>query len=209
MRRRQFIAIVGSAVALPKAVRAQQSGVPVIGFLSSRSPTESAYVVAALRQGLRETGFVEGQNLAIAFRWAEGNYDRLRALAAELVSLPVTLLFAAGGPPSALAAKAATSTIPIVFSGTNDPVRHGLVASLARPGGNVTGMSTVTTGLVAKSVQFMKELVPTANVVAYLMNQTLADAAYLSREDPGGSECGGNTGRFAERQHRGRGPCCN
>ena len=181
MRRREFIGLLGGTTAWPLVARAQQP-VPVIGFLSSRSPTESAYVVAAFREGLREAGFVEGQNLSIAFRWAEGNYDRLRALAAELVRLQVTLLFAAGGPPSALAAKAATSTIPIVFSGTNDPVRHGLVASLARPGGNVTGMSTVTTGLVAKSVQFMRELVPTANVVAYLLNPALADAAYLSRE---------------------------
>jgi putative ABC transport system substrate-binding protein len=119
-KRRSFITLLGGAVAWPLAARAQQSAMPVIGFLSSRSPGESAGVVAAFRQGLREIGFIEGRNLAIAFRWAEGRYDRLPALAAELVGLPVTLLFSAGGPPTAFAAKAATSTIPIVFSAVGD-----------------------------------------------------------------------------------------
>ena len=155
---------------------------PVIGFLSSRSPAESAYVLAAFHQGLREAGFVEGQNVVIAFRWAEGDYSRLPALASELVGLRVTLLFTAGGPPSALAAKAATSTIPIVFAGATDPVRHGLVTSLARPGGNVTGMSTLTSGLAPKSVELMKELMPTATVVACLMNRSRPDAVYLSQD---------------------------
>src|SRR6266480_1593129 len=121
MRRREFITLLsGTALAWPLAARAQPA-MPVIGFLSSRSPGESAGVVAAFRQGLREGGFVEGQNLSIAFRWAEGRYDRLPALAAELVNLRVAVLFAAGGPPSALAAKATTSTIPVVFSAVNDP----------------------------------------------------------------------------------------
>jgi putative ABC transport system substrate-binding protein len=115
MRRRELITLLGGAAAWPLAAHAQQPATPVIGFLSSRSPGESASVVAAFRQGLRETGFIEGQNLGIAFRWAEGRYDRLPALASELVSLPVTLLFAAGGPPSAFAAKGATATIPVVF----------------------------------------------------------------------------------------------
>src|SRR6516225_5781769 len=120
--RRKFLATLlgGAAAAWPLTARAQQAAMPVIGFLSSRSPSESTGVVAAFRQGLGEMGFVEGRNLAIAFRWAEGHYDRLPALAAELVGLPVTLLFAAGGPPSAFAAKAATSTIPIVFSAVGD-----------------------------------------------------------------------------------------
>jgi putative tryptophan/tyrosine transport system substrate-binding protein len=169
MRRREFITLLGGAVAWPLTARAQR-GIPVIGFLSSRSPGESAGVVAAFREGLREIGFVEGQNLTIAFRWAEGRYDRLPALAAELTGLRVALLFAAGGPPSALAAKAATSTIPIVFSAASDPVRLGLVASLNRPGGNITGMSTLTTSLGAKGVELLKELVPKATVIAYLVN---------------------------------------
>ena len=135
---------------------------PMIGFLSSRSPGESAGVVAAFRQGLGEAGFVEGQNLVIAFRWAEGHYDRLPVLAAELVHLRVAALFAAGGPPSALAAKAATSTIPVVFSAVSDPVRLGLVPSLNRPGGNVTGMSFLNAEIIGKSAQLLKEMVPAA-----------------------------------------------
>jgi putative ABC transport system substrate-binding protein len=143
---------------------------PVIGFLSSRSPGESAGVVAAFRHGLRETGFAEGQNLAIAFRWAEGRYDRLPALAAELVSLRVALLFAAGGPPSAFAAKAATSTIPIVFSAVGDPVEVGLVRSLNQTGGNITGMAVFDATLAAKRIELMKELMPTVGLIGYLLN---------------------------------------
>jgi putative tryptophan/tyrosine transport system substrate-binding protein len=143
---------------------------PVIGFLSSRSPGESAGVVAAFRQGLRETGFIEGQNLGIAFRWAEGHYDRLPALASELVSLPVALLFAAGGTPSAFAAKGATSTIPVVFSAVSDPVEIGLVPSLNQPGGNITGMAIFNASLGAKRLDLMKELMPNAGVIGYLLN---------------------------------------
>jgi putative ABC transport system substrate-binding protein len=142
----------------------------LIGFLSSRSPGESASVVAAFRQGLREAGFVEGQNLAIAFRWAERQYDKLPALAFELVGLPVALIYAAGGPPSAFAAKGATSTIPVVFSAAADPVEIGLVPSLSQPGGNVTGMGIFNASLGTKRLELIKELLPNASVVGYLLN---------------------------------------
>jgi putative ABC transport system substrate-binding protein len=171
MRRRDLIKVIaGSAVAWHLMARAQQPAMPVVGFLSSRSPGESASVVAAFREGLRETGFIEGQNLGIAFRWAEGRYDRLPALASELVSLPVTLLFAAGGPPSAFAAKGATSTIPIVFSAASDPVEIGLVPSLNYPGGNITGMGIFSASLGAKRLELMKDLMPNAGVIGYLLN---------------------------------------
>jgi putative tryptophan/tyrosine transport system substrate-binding protein len=168
--RRDLIALLGStAAAWPLAAQAQQP-MPVIGFLSSRSPGESAGLVAAFRDGLRETGFVEGRNLAIAFRWAEAHYDRLPVLAAELVGLPVTVLFSAGGPPSAFAAKAATSTIPIVFSAVFDPVEIGLVLSLNQPGGNITGMAVFNARLGEKRIELTKELIPTAGTIGYLLN---------------------------------------
>jgi len=172
MRRREFIkAFAGAGVAASATiVHGQQSAAPLIGFLSSRSPGESAGVVEAFRQGLRETGFIEGQNLAIAFRWAEGRYDKLPALASELVNLPVTLLFAAGGPPSAFAAKGATSTIPVVFSAVSDPVEIGLVPSLNQPGGNITGMGIFNASLGTKRVELMKELMPNVAVMGYLLN---------------------------------------
>ena len=178
MQRREFIVLMGGAAAAwPRAARAQQPVTPVIGFLSSRSPNESAGVVAAFRQGLREAGFVEGQDLTIAFRWAEGRYDRLPALAAELVGLRVAVLYSAGGPPAALAAKAATSSIPIVFAAANDPVELGLVASLSRPGGNITGMSLFASDLWAKNVELLRELVPAASVMAYLVNPSSPSVA--------------------------------
>ena len=166
MKRREFITLAGgAATAWPLAARAQQAPAPLIG-----SPGESAGVVAAFRQGIREIGFIEGQNLAIAFRWAEGHYGRLPALAAELVGLPVALLFSAGGPPTAFAAKAATSTIPIVFSAVSDPVEIGLVPSLNQPGGNVTGMGVFNATLGAKRIELTKELMPRAAGIAYLLN---------------------------------------
>jgi putative ABC transport system substrate-binding protein len=169
MNRREFITLVGGAAAWPLAARAQQP-ITVIGFLSSRSPGESAGVVNAFREGLRQAGFVEGQNLAIAFRWAEGRYDRLPALADELVGIHVALLFAAGGPPTAFAAKAATSTIPIVFSAVGDPVEIGLVRSLNQPRGNITGMAVFNAALGQKRIELTKELMPTVGLIAYLLN---------------------------------------
>jgi putative tryptophan/tyrosine transport system substrate-binding protein len=176
IQRREFITLLGGAAASPLAARAQQPAMPVIGFLGSRAPGESANVLAAFREGLREAGFVEGQNLAIAFRWAEGHYDRLPALAADLVSLRVAALFAAGGPPSALAAKAATSAIPIVFSAVNDPVSLGLVPSLNRPDGNITGMSFLNSEIIGKSAQLLKEMVPAAAAIACLVNPSSPSA---------------------------------
>jgi putative tryptophan/tyrosine transport system substrate-binding protein len=184
MKRRKFIALLGGAAAAwPLAARAQQSAMPVIGFLSSRSPGESAGVVAAFRDGLREGGFVEGQNLVIAFRWAEGHYDRLPGLAADLVGLRVAVLFAAGGPPSAFAAKAATSTIPVVFSAVSDALRLGLVSSLNRPGGNVTGMSFLNSEIIGKSSQ-LKEMTPSAAVLAYLLNPSSPSTEIYAKEAP-------------------------
>jgi putative tryptophan/tyrosine transport system substrate-binding protein len=181
MRRRDFIKLVSGAAAWPLTGHAQQPSIPTIGFLSSRSPNESAGVVAAFRQGLRQTGFIEGQNLTIAFRWADGHYDQLPTLANELVNLRVAVLFAAGGPPAALAAKAATSTIPIVFSAVNEPVGLGLVASLNQPGGNLTGMSVFASELWAKSVELLRELVPKATVIGYLVNPSSPSAATYAK----------------------------
>lgn len=171
MKRRQFIAGLGAATAWPFVARAQQrSALPVIGFLSSRSADESQAVVAMFREGLGETGYTAGRNVSIEHRWADGQYERLPALAAELVDRKISVLLAAGGPPSALAAKAATSTIPIVFSGSSDAVGMGLVPSLSRPGGNITGMSLFNVALGAKRLEILRELIPTGDAFAYLIN---------------------------------------
>jgi putative tryptophan/tyrosine transport system substrate-binding protein len=182
MRRRQFITLLGGAAAWPIGVHAQQAAIPVVGFVSSRSPDESADLVAAFLQGLSEAGFVEGQNLIIAFRWAEGRYDRLPALAADLVRLRVALIFAAGGALPALAAKAATSTIPIVFSAVTDPIRLGLVSSLERPGGNVTGMGMFSLAFGGKRLELLHELRPTAAVIGYLLNPSSPSAEIEAKE---------------------------
>jgi putative ABC transport system substrate-binding protein len=184
MRRREFITLISSAAMWPLAAGAQQAAMPMIGFLSSRSPEDSAGVVAAFRQGLGASGFVEGQNVVIAFRWAEGHYDRLPVLAAELVDLRVAALFAAGGTPSALAAKAATRTIPVVFSAVDDPVRVGLVPSLNRPGGNITGMSFLNFEIIGKSAQLLKEMVPAAAAIAYLVNPSNPSLEFYAKQAP-------------------------
>jgi putative ABC transport system substrate-binding protein len=168
LRRRKFMALLGAAAAWPRAARAQAQ--PVIGFMSSRSPEDSAHLVEAFRRGVQEGGFVEGQNVAIEFRWAHGDYNRLPALAAELVSRKVTVIAAVGGDPSNRAAKEATATIPIVFATGSDPVSAGLVQSLNRPGGNATGVITATNLLETKRLGLLRELAPGVRLVGVLIN---------------------------------------
>ena len=180
IKRREFITLLGGAAAWPLAARAQQSAPPVIGFLSSRSADDSARVVAAFRQGLAETGYVEDRNVVIEFRWAEGQLDRLPALASELVHRPVAVIAALG--ESGYAAKAATTTIPIVLGSGGDPVELGLVTSLNRPGGNVTGATFLTAQLGAKRLGLLRDLVPGADVVALLINPNTAVGRVQTRD---------------------------
>jgi putative ABC transport system substrate-binding protein len=171
MRRREFISLLGGAAAAwPLAAHAQQSGMPVIGFMSSASAAPWAHYVAAFRDGLKAIGFVEGQNVAIEFRWADGQYDRLQMIAAELIRREVAVIVATGGTPAVLPAVAATTTIPIVFITGGDPVKFGFVRSLNRPSGNVTGVNTFITEMEAKRLGLMRDLVPTAELVGVLLN---------------------------------------
>jgi ABC-type uncharacterized transport system substrate-binding protein len=175
MRRRRFVTILGgTAAAWLRPASAQQKTMPVMGFLSSRSPSEAATVVAAFHEGLGETGYVERQNLVIEYRWAGGRFDLLPALAADLVGRKVDVIVATGGAPSSLAAKSATSTIPIVFVGS-DPVKYGLVASLSRPSGNVTGFAVLGDELLPKRLELLSEMVPQARVIALLVNPNNPD----------------------------------
>ncbi len=181
MIRRNFIALVSvAAVGWPLATRAQRSSIPIIGFLSGQSPVPWAPYVAAFRNGLKETGYVEGRNVAIEFRWAEGQYSRLPALAADLVHRHVAVLVAAGG--GSQEAKAATTTIPIVFTTGNDPVEAGLVASLAHPGGNLTGVSFVPAELAAKRLELLRQLVPKATAIAMILNPVQTSAESRARK---------------------------
>jgi putative ABC transport system substrate-binding protein len=171
MRRREFIAYIGSAATWPLAARAQQAVMPVIGFFSPSSADTSAYMVDGLRRGLAETGYVEGRNVMIEYRWAGGRYNRLPELAAELVRGRVDVIFASGSSAPGLAAKAATSTIPIVFQTGGDPVADGLVPSMNRPGANVTGVSRMTVLLDSKRLELLHEAVPKVNTFALLVNR--------------------------------------
>lgn len=182
MRRRVFIAGLAGAAGLPLAARAQQPGIPVIGFLHSASPGPFASAVDAFRRGLRETGYIEGRNVVIEYRWAEGRYDRLPAFAADLISRHVAVIVAVAGSAPAQAAKAATASIPIVFVSGGDPVSAGLVESLNRPGANVTGVSWVATALVPKQLELLRRLVPDTAVIGALVNPNYADHDLQLRE---------------------------
>jgi putative ABC transport system substrate-binding protein len=182
MKRRKFIPGLGSAAVWPVSARAQQQSIPVIGFLNSRSESDARHLVAAFRRGLGEYGYVEGQTATVEYRWALGQYDRLPELAADLVRRQVAVLVAAGGEPAALAAKAATSTIPTVFAVGGDPVRLGLVASYNRPGANFTGISGMTSSLESKRLGLLHELVPGAGSIGVLLNPAFAASSQQMKD---------------------------
>ena len=176
MKRRDFIALVAAAAALPCTARAQPRSMPVVGYLGTSTPDAAGFRIPSIRQGLSEAGFVEGRNVAIEYRWAEGQLDRLPALAADLVRRGVDVIITPGSLPATLAAKGATTTIPIVFETGADPVASGLVASLQRPGGNITGVTTLNFQLAPKRLELLSELVPKATVVGHLINPAIPAA---------------------------------
>jgi putative tryptophan/tyrosine transport system substrate-binding protein len=172
MRRREFLGVIGgaAAVAWPLGARPQQPSMPVIGYLSARSREDTSHLITAFLRGLTENGYSEGQNVAVEYRFADGQYDRLPAMAAELVQRPVAVITTTGGEPAALAAKAATSSIPIIFTIGSDPVKQGLVASFNRPGGNTTGIVLLTSQLDSKRLSLLRDVVPNASTVGFLVN---------------------------------------
>ena len=184
LKRREFVTLLGGvAAAWPLAAHSQQQPMPVIGYLDPRSPEAIADLLHAFRQGLKEAGFIEGENVAVLYRWAENQTDRLPALVAELVHRRVAVIATIGGPPSAFAAKAATTTIPIVFLVGEDPARLGLVASLARPGGNLTGIDFFTNELTGKRLELLRELVPAAKRIAVLVNPANSSLTEATLQD--------------------------
>jgi len=182
MKRREFMLLFGVATTWPLAAHAQQPAMPVIGFFSTRARDESAHLVEAFRRGLAENGYAEGRNVTIEYRWADGQYDRLPVLAAELAGRPVTVLAAVGGQPAALAAKAVTTVIPVVAAFSADPVETGLVSSLARPGGNITGISNLSTALEPKRLSLLRELVRSAGPVGVLLNPSFPPSSDQLKE---------------------------
>jgi putative ABC transport system substrate-binding protein len=199
MRRREFIKVLAgsAAVVWPLAARAQQPAMPVVGFLHYASPDKLGHLATAVREGLKEGGFVEGQNVTIEYRWAEGHYDRLPALAADLVRRQVTVI-TAGGNVAAQAAKKATATIPIVFTSGADPIKSGLVASLSRPGGNLTGVSFIAAEIAVKRLELTRELLPKASAVAMIVNPNFAGAeTEFAEVESAGRSLGFRTTRLA------------
>ena len=199
MRRREFIKVLAgsAAVVWPLAARAQQPAMPVVGFLHYASPDKLGHLATAVREGLKEGGFVEGQNVTIEYRWAEGQYDRLPALAADLVRRQVTVI-TAGGNVAAQAAKKATATIPIVFTSGADPIKSGLVASLSRPGGNLTGVSFIAAEIAVKRLELTRELLPKASAVAMIVNPNFAGAeTEFAEVESAGRSLGFRTTRLA------------
>lgn len=184
MRRRAFIGLLGVVMAWPVATRAQQSAMPVVGYLNSGSPDTFAHLVTAFRQGLKDAGYIEGQNVVIEYRWAEGRYDQLPVLAADLVKRQVSVIAATGGDQSAVAAKAATTSIPIVFIAGGDPVIQGLVSSLNRPGANLTGVFFLTGAIESKRLGLLRELIPNTAIIGVLLNPNSPAAELELRDIP-------------------------
>jgi putative ABC transport system substrate-binding protein len=204
IRRREVITLLGGAAAWPLAARAQQQAMPVIGFLSGGSRQSDAARLVAFRRGLNETGYVEGHNVAGEYRWADHQSERLRALAVELLGRRATVIAAIGGPAPAVAAKAATRTVPIVFTIGGDPVKLGLVASLNRPGGNVTGVTNLANIVLAKQFEALHETLPKATVIGFLVNPINPNAATDAKEAQEATRTLGATAPGNECQHRTR-----